>query len=106
MCIQIDSRCVLFNVLLTHESTDFAHLKAYVTLVKQRVTQVYIDISMSSIMGAVEENHELFKFEGNKIRRRAAFTSFAQRDFIDRTINRHLPVAVRDSLHECATIDS
>ena len=102
MCIQIDSRCVILNIMQVHERVELSQLKTFAIAFKQRVHEAYVDISDASVFGAIEDNQEILSLTGNTIDRTEAFGSFAEREFLDKTVNRHFDDTIRSLLHECA----
>ena len=102
MCIQIDSRCVILNVMQAHNSVDLGQLAAFAVAFKARVHEAYVDISDASVFSVVEEYPEVFALIGNRIVRKGDVNSFAKQEFLDMTINSHFSVDVRNHLHECA----
>lgn len=104
MCIQIDSRCVIFNVMQANQSVELSQLTAFAAAFKQRVNGAYVDISDASVFSVIEDYPELLSLTENRIVRNGAFGSFSQREFLDKTVNRHFPLVVRQHLHECATM--
>ena len=103
MCIQIDSRCVLFNMLQAREHANLSSLQSFVTAVKVKINRSYVDISDASVFAVIEANPSIFFLEGKTVRRGNDFERFAEKGFLDQTINRHLPEEVRKVLHECAS---
>ena len=103
MCIQIDSRCVLFNMLQAREHADLASLQSFVTAVKIKINRSYVDISDVSVLAVIQENPSIFFLEGKTVRRGNDFKRFAEKGFLDQTINRHLPEEIREVLHDCAS---
>lgn len=104
MCIQIDSRCVLFNVLQAREIADWPVFRSFVAALKARAPRVYVDISDASIAAAIRDNACFFVLEGRSVRRRPSFEPFLNQSFLDATINRHLPAQTRTCLHEASAI--
>jgi len=102
MCIYIDSRCVILNIIQAQESFDLSILDAFATALKKKVHNAYIDISDESVFTAIDNNRGVFHLEGTTIKRSEAFGRFADRKFLDSTINRNFPDNVRTSLRECA----
>jgi len=104
MCIQIDSRCVILNVMQANESVELGQLAAFAVAFKKRVHGAYVDISDASVFSVIEEYREVFSLTGNTIIRKGDFGSFSKQEFLDRTVNRRFSDDVRKHLHECATI--
>jgi hypothetical protein len=102
MCVQINSRCVLLNILQVRESTDLSDLVRFAVAFKGKVHDAYVDISDASVFSVLENNTDIFELTGRTVTRTDKFAKFENREFLDMTINRHLPPNVRKSLHECA----
>lgn len=103
MCIHIDSRCVLLNILQVRESTDLSDLLGFAVALKKKVHNAYVDISDASVFSVLEDNPDIFKLTGSTVSRVGLFVHFTETAFLDRTVNRHLEPDVQESLHECAT---
>ena len=102
MCIQIDSRCVILNILQAKGSVDLSQLTAFAVAFKARVNRSYVDISDASVFGAIEEYAAILSLTDNTITPRDDFGAFADSGFLDRTVNRQFPADVQKHLHECA----
>lgn len=102
MCLEIDSRCVIFNMLQVNKEIHLAQLATFATAFKQKVNAAYVDISDTSVFSVVEEYRGLISLSGDVIVREEGFRSLLRQDFLDRTINRHLAPEVCHQLHECA----
>lgn len=106
MCIQIDSRCVILNIMQAKERVDLPELAAFAVAFKKKVHAAYVDISDASVFSVIEEYAEVISLTGDVIVRKEGFGLFARRDFLDKTINRHFSDDVRKHLQECANIAS
>lgn len=102
VCIDIDSRCVILNVLQAREQVTLPQLAAFAAAFKQRVHNAYVDISDASVFSVIEEYPEVVGLTGNLITREPGFEAFRTRRFVDDTVNRHLPANIRRHLQECA----
>ena len=95
MCILIDPLCVILNILQVQDRADRPQLKTFALEFKKRVPSAYIDISDASVYNAIEGHREILSLTDNAIGRTDAFGSFAEREFLDRTINRRFPENIR-----------
>ena len=102
MCVQINSRCVLLNILQVRESTDLSDLVRFAVAFKGKVHDAYVDISDASVFSVLENNADIIQLNDRTVTRTTKFANFEDRAFLDDTVNRHLPSSVRESLHMCA----
>ncbi len=102
MCIHIDSRCVILNVLQAKAQVDLAQLANFAAAFKQKFHHAYVDISDASVFSVIEEYPEVVSLNGNEIARQDGFGSFSTRDFLDKTVNRRFSVDIREHLRQCA----
>ena len=104
MCIQIDSRCVILNLMQVKASVDLSQLVAFATAFKEKVHAAYVDISDDSVFSVIEEYAHVLLLNENTIIRSEGFGDYAKQDFLDKTVNRHFPEKVRKHLHDCAAL--
>ena len=104
MCIQIDSRCVILNIMQAKASVRLSQLAAFATAFKSRIHAAYVDISDDAVMSVIEEYAEALSLNENTIVRSGGFGRYADREFLDKTVNRHFSEDVRRHLHECAAL--
>lgn len=105
MCVRIDSRCVIFTLLQTNESADLSCLPSVASRLKQKAPDVYVDISDAAVHAVVEQNYSVVKITGRVVQRTSEFAPFADRGFLDNTVNRNLTQALRNILHNvCASV--
>ena len=104
MCIEIDSRCVILNIMQANETVELRQLVEFAVEMKKRDNEVYVDISDASVLTIIEEYGEVFTLTGNTITwtECARGGRFKEREFLDKTVNRDFDPGVRDHLHECA----
>ena len=103
MCIQIDSRCVLFNILQANDSADLSDLKKFAVAFKAANHGAYVDISDASVYSTLEGNPDIFTLDGRTVRFADDPGLFKNEEFLDKTVNRSFPPEVRQSLHACST---
>ena len=100
--IEIDARRVIFNILLFHDSFNLSQLPVFADAFKQRINEAYVDISNNAIFDIIEEYPKILIFEKDVISRGKTFGLFANRDFIDRTLNREFSQDICEHLHAAA----
>jgi hypothetical protein len=86
------------------ESVNLSQLAAFAAAFKAKVHAAYVDISDASVFSVIEEYPDALSLKENVIVRSKGFGSYAERDFLDKTVNRHFTDDVRKHLHECAAL--
>jgi len=100
--IEIDARCVLFNILLFHESIKLSQLSLFADILSRKIPSSYINISDDAIFSVIDNYSDTFILKENTISRSESFGKFAEQEFIDKTVNREFSVEVRNHLHNSA----
>ena len=100
--IDIDARCVIFNILLFHESVKLSQLSVFADTFKQKVNNSYINITDDAVFDIIEKYSGTVILEKDIISRGKTFGLFANRDFIDRTLNREFSHEICEHLYNSA----
>lgn len=104
MCVEIDSLCVILNIMQVNETVELRQLAEFAAELKKLENEVYVDISGASVFAVIEEYQEVLTLTGNTI----AWTDkdsaglLTDRAFLDNTINRHFKPEIVSHLHACA----
>ena len=98
--IEIDARCVIFNLMQTREQLDISVLADFATNLKKLIPSAYVDISTKSIESVLQQYSNIFSFDGNVIKRKEGFSRLASRDFINSTINYQFSKQTRKHLED------
>ena len=105
--IEMDARCVLFNLLQTMPEIDLELLSPFSAEVHKGYKEeyVYIDISYNGILSTIEEYGHYMQKKEDTISRTEVFGRFMDKDFLSKTINNKFPKALQESIQNaCNTI--
>ena len=100
--IEIDARCVLFNMMLFNNSIKLSQLPIFAAEFSRRVPSSYVDISDNAIFDMIDRYSDTFILKDDVVSRSRSFGRFAEEEFIDQTINREFSIDIRKHLHESA----
>ena len=100
--IEIDARCVIFNMMLFNNSIKLSQLPIFATEFSRRVPASYVDISDDAIFDMIDRYTDTLTFKDNIISRGESYGLFGEKSFIDRTINREFSIDIRKHLYESA----
>lgn len=103
MCVYIDSRSVLANLLVMTQCVTLETLRQFRKGVKEKAPQTYIDISDDSILRAIENNPSMFSYKDGFVTRAEGFVSFLDDYFVDETINYRFPDKIKKVIKEVRT---
>jgi hypothetical protein len=104
MCVYIDSRCVLFNILqATNDEVDLSALGSFRQLVEDEIPNVYVDISYASVLSVLEDYSAYIVKEGDSLKRTKGFGRFGDIKFLNDTINRSFSEELRKAIHEASS---
>ena len=98
--IEIDARCVIFNMMLFNNSIKLSQLPIFAAEFSRRVPSSYVDISDNAIFDIIDRYPDTLIFKDNIISRGEFYGLFGEQSFIDRTINREFSMDVRKYLYE------
>ena len=100
MCVVIESRSVLANILLQINRATIESMRRFRKEVKTHVPDVYVEISSNSIYRAVINNPGMFALEEDDVVVAPDFRASMEPDFIDATVNRNYPDEVKKALKQ------
>jgi len=67
MCYKIDASFILIHFLKIHQYCTVKDIVKKKFIIEEKIPSVFIDVSRSSILSAVEYFCEIFEFKDNKI---------------------------------------
>lgn len=100
MCVVVESRCILANILAYTDVATPNALANCAAQLRAKAPYAYVDISDEGVLCAVENDAELFSLsKGGVVRARNA-QPLLKRDFLNRTVNAPLSNELKKALEE------
>jgi hypothetical protein len=101
MCTMIDADCVLANLLQKHEHVTVQDLNRVRVAIEQKISDIYVDVTINCLVWAVNQRPEMFSFENNSIRRMKLWSQ----DYVDELFNRQIPSEIRSRVLDALKLE-
>lgn len=92
MCTVIDADCVLANLLQRRWTVTAVELNTFRSFVESACSDVYLDVTSSGLLWAVNTRPDMFRWSGNGVQRVSEWSE----DHVERYFNWRVPSHARD----------